>query len=92
MHTGYLGIFTASRIMPKLICYFLEHPDAQISYSSLCQNIGEDKGASWKQMKALARVSFLSVERTEGRLYCRLNREFPLLHEFKNIMEKERVL
>lgn len=83
--------------MPKIICYFLEHPNEWTDYSSLCRNIGEDRGAGWKQMKSLVQAAFLNVERREsrpyyeGRPYYRLNQEFPLLNEFKTIMETERI-
>lgn len=90
MSATYFDLLTASRILPKLICWFVDHPDDKINMRPLCLIIGEDPGAAHKHFRRLEKVGLLQVSNISGRPFYSLDPGFLLLPEFREMVRKSR--
>ncbi|MDE2106082.1 MAG: hypothetical protein KGL39_53155 [Patescibacteria group bacterium] len=91
MATDYLAELCSSRVVPKLIAYFIMHPKEICTYADVCRAIGEDRDVAKKQFQGLERRGFiLSMKRGIHYPRYRLNPDYPIIPELQRIVVASR--
>jgi predicted nucleotidyltransferase len=78
----------SSRVRIRLLTIFLLHPDEQYHIRAIASEVNAQYSAVWKELKNLEDAGLLQSEKTAGRKLFRLNPQFPIISELRNILLK----
>jgi predicted nucleotidyltransferase len=78
----------SSRVRIRLLTIFLLHPDEQYHIRAIASEVNAQYNAVWKELKNLEEAGLLQSERSAGRKLFRLNPQFPIISELRNILLK----
>ncbi|MEA1976975.1 MAG: nucleotidyltransferase domain-containing protein [Chloroflexota bacterium] len=68
--------------------HFLLHPGASDHIRSLAAEVGAQYNAVWKELRNLEEAGLLQSETVGGRKIYRINSQFPIIPELRNILLK----
>lgn len=78
----------SSRVRVQLLAIFLLRPDEAYHIRALASEVEAQYNAVWKELRNLEEAGLLQSESTAGRKVYRLNPDFPILSELRQILLK----
>ncbi|MCL6473213.1 MAG: winged helix-turn-helix domain-containing protein [Firmicutes bacterium] len=77
-----------SRVVVKLIAYFLKHPDEEVYLREISREVAEPASAVRRDLKRLEAIGFLSSRKYGNHKYFAVRQDFPIFPELKSLFLK----